>query len=395
MKICRFGNFPTTGCPGKGLNGYYLSTHLGLDTLYVTELDDRADIEVPPHVHLHEVRTRDKPTTPKLRRLVFDNHSNGILRQLRITLRAIASMRGVPLFLGSMRAIGAFRPDLVAIHGNVHILPGLLSKWMAGARLAASFHGAAELKYLESVPLLRILVGQADLLTAVNPAMVERLAALYPGREVYFVPTGVDLCTFRATKSIDERRRAGITIGRLTWEKGYPYLLEGIALALDTGAIESYTIVGDGPDANEVEQEIRALGIGRAVRLVRQQLSRNEIMEELNDHSFFVLASVMEGLPKVILESLACGLPVVTTEGCKLPEDLVSSIEEVPERDSGALGEAMIRLAKDREHLRAMATKGLKAVQAYDWRSVATRLRPLYEKTVSGTSSDSTKVPIG
>ncbi len=110
-----------------------------------------------------------------------------------------------------------------------------------------------------------------------------------------------------------------IAVGRLTWQKGYPLLLEAFAEVAKAYSDTTLTIIGDGPEANAIKEEIVVLGLEKNVKLI-PHLDRMALREALWRADIFVQASLSDALPNSILEASACGLPVVSTLAGGIPE---------------------------------------------------------------------------
>lgn len=142
--------------------------------------------------------------------------------------------------------------------------------------------------------------------------------------------SGIDCAKF---KYIEPRRTEGqptriVTVGRLVEKKGVRYALEAVARVIASGRVVVYDILGDGPLANELEHHIERLGISTHVRLLGWK-SHREILAILEASHILVAPSVTagdgdeEGIPNVIKEAMAVGLPVVSTVHAGIPELVV------------------------------------------------------------------------
>lgn len=146
-----------------------------------------------------------------------------------------------------------------------------------------------------------------------------------------------------------------ISVGRMEADeaKGFPDLIEALALLKERGVAFSALLVGDGPMRPSYEARCRELGIGdHAIFLGR----RHDVPSLLKAADLFVLASRREGLPLVDCEAGAAGLPVVAT---RIPghvdviEDGVDGLL-TPPRDPRALADAVAALLADAARARAM-----------------------------------------
>lgn len=151
---------------------------------------------------------------------------------------------------------------------------------------------------------------------AVSQALATRMAELGidpPILEV--IPNGVDLEKFRPRDREQSRRHFGVTgkvmasVGHLVDDKGHQFAVEAVASLPDTTLL----IVGEGPRKARLQQLARKLGVAERVHFAG--LVPHEEMPALYSAAdVLVLASAREGMPNVILESLACGTRVVATD---------------------------------------------------------------------------------
>lgn len=132
-------------------------------------------------------------------------------------------------------------------------------------------------------------------------------------------------------------------VGRLVAAKGVPVLLRALVLARQARPSLTLTLVGDGPDRVAIEAEARALGLGDAVAFLGYR-NQEQVADLLAESSALVLPSFAEGVPVVLMEAMAAGLPVVSTRIAgiaELVEDGVSG-RLVPPSDEEALARALL-----------------------------------------------------
>lgn len=135
-----------------------------------------------------------------------------------------------------------------------------------------------------------------------------------------------------------------ITVCRLIKLKGVDGLIKVIAMLPDVGLV----IVGDGPERDNLESLVRQSGIGDRVHF-SGQIPRARVIAHLRACDLFVLNSRHEGLPHVILEAIATGLPVIATAVGGIPEIVEDGVSGllVPPGDTAALQNALVRLLSD------------------------------------------------
>jgi colanic acid/amylovoran biosynthesis glycosyltransferase len=110
-----------------------------------------------------------------------------------------------------------------------------------------------------------------------------------------------------------------ICVGRLSPEKGHVGLLEAFAKARARGVNAELVLVGDGPELSRIKRRISELQLDEHVQL-RGRLAEPETLAEVAASDVLVLASFMEGLPVVLMEGMALGLPVIAPRVAGVPE---------------------------------------------------------------------------
>ncbi|MES2715288.1 MAG: glycosyltransferase family 4 protein [Pseudomonadota bacterium] len=167
----------------------------------------------------------------------------------------------------------------------------------------------------------------------VSAALVERMRALaFDPRRLHVIRNGVDLERFRSHDTAAMRQDLGITgapvvltVGNLHEHKGQRLTLEAFALLRQRHAGAQLLVVGEGPDRSWLQARAAALGLADAVRLVGT-VPNTELARWYSAADVLVLASSREGWPNVLLESMACGTPVVASDVGGVREIVLSEV---------------------------------------------------------------------
>lgn len=181
-------------------------------------------------------------------------------------------------------------------------------------------------------PLIRLALRSCDGVISVCGALRDRMVELGADpAKITVVPNGIDVAAFTAEDRGLARQRLGlpagdrvvVSVGSLTENKGHHILAEafGRLLALEPGA--RLFVVGEGPYRPMVEEKVRALGLVDRVILVGER-PNGELRYWYSAADCSCLASLREGWANVIMESLACGTPVVATNVWGAPEILTT-----------------------------------------------------------------------
>ena len=268
-------------------------------------------------------------------------------------------------------------PDLVLAHA-LHQAP----RFGTGAwPIAVYLPGAPHPRY---VPDLQ----KADALISDGWAAKELPAMI--GRPVDDVMKGVDTKAFqpggnnlRALNGLDGARVV-LCVTRLVPIKNLPMLLAAIAIARKTDPRVQLVLVGEGPLRHELEQRALQLGIHGAVRFAGY-VPQADTADWYRSADVFALPSDFDNSPNVVLEAMASGLPVVTTDVGGL-RDYVTPPENgllTPKGDAAAFAAALLSILSDVERARAIGRHNRDtAVRRFSWAASANALLAVYERVI-------------
>lgn len=192
----------------------------------------------------------------------------------------------------------------------------------------------------------------------------------------------VDRATTRAAWNIPLDAPVVGTVTRLSAQKAPLDFVRAAAQVAAAVPNVYFLVVGDGPLRAEVEKVARDLGIRE--RLVLTGL-RRDVPEQLAAMDIFALSSLWEGLPRVLPQAMASGLPVVATA-------TDGSIEAVTDGENGflvppgqpaILAESLIRLLRDPALARQMGEAGRQRVAEFDVRTMVAQIDQLYQELLA------------
>lgn len=316
--------------------------------------------------------------------------------------------------------------DLVHSHTWYANAAGHLAKLLHGIPHVVTAHSLEPLRpwkaeqlgggYRISSEIERTAFEGADAVIAVSHGMRADILRCYPGidpAKVRVVHNGIDLERWQPVDDpeivrgfgIDPSRPSVIFVGRITRQKGLPYLLAAAQrLAPDVQLI----LCAGTPDTPEILAEVQtgvaALQAERSgVIWIDRLLSKPELAALLSASTTFVCPSVYEPLGIVNLEAMACGLPVVGTATGGIPEVVVDGvtgrlvpIQQVddgtgtpldPEQFIADLAAALSAVVADPTAARVMGIAGRRRAEAeFSWATIAERTRAIYAELV-GTAT--------
>ncbi len=193
---------------------------------------------------------------------------------------------------------------------------------------------------------------------------VERYSERFADEKVVVVRSPIDLDAYKPRRR-EPRGRRILAVGRLDGHKGFEYLVDAASVLRDRGVEFQLDIVGGGHLRDALQGRIDDLGLGDKVALLGPK-PQEEVKELYLGAKIVAVSSLWEGLPNVLMESLALGVPVVTTDVAGIPE-LIRDGEEgllVPPKDPTALADGIGRLLEDPALRKRLAKQGRAAVEA-------------------------------
>ena len=224
--------------------------------------------------------------------------------------------------------------------------------------------------------LIPRLYPKADCVIANSDGVARNLAALgMPETRITAIPNGIDCAWIARQAQLPARLppaapgvKTIITVGRLVAQKDHATLIRAVA-AMGSGVGCRLVILGSGPEKPALRALADNLGLAERVHFAGYQANPYSFLAQSD---LFVLSSRYEGMPNVLLEALACGLPAVSTDCPSGPSEILADGafgELVPVADPTALALAMTHALQappqpERQRWRA---------RAYDVETIAAR----------------------
>ena len=269
-------------------------------------------------------------------------------------------MHNGPNFLGAWNILNYARSSNINIlhtHGyKGNILLGFIPKRFRKLPLVSTVHGWTNVSKFSRLRLYEWADGlslkNADAVCLVNETMLAhpRIAGMRRDK-LHVIPNGIP--EFDETKPLQgdeivEFCRNGFTIvsiGRLSKEKGYEYLIQAFAQVINNIPDARLLIIGEGVQRTELENSILSLGLTGKVMLPGY---RENAWKYLMYCKIFALSSLTEGLPITLLEAMQTGIPIVATDVGGISTVVKSSITGtlVPPCDTMKLSESILEKYK-------------------------------------------------
>jgi|GEM_PF-924273 len=272
--------------------------------------------------------------------------------------RALLQPAAAALCAAHLRA--RYAPSLLHGHFGWSGARLLLLKAALRVPLVTTFGGrdaGVQLEAPRSAPLYGLLLEASDAIVCVSAHLRDAVvAAGADAGRVRVVRRGTDLARFpfveRAERAPGPLRL--LMVGRLVAKKGHADALGALRRILDAGQPARLDVVGAGPERAAIEAARAALGLGDAVA-IHEPTDQAGLRARFAEADVFLHPSVtaadgdVEGIPNVVVEAAATGLPVVATRHGGLVEAVADGETGalVPERDAAALAGVLLQLAKE------------------------------------------------
>lgn len=309
----------------------------------------------------------------------------------------IPKPHGYGMFLGCIR-----NSDLVHVHGHPYPSSYLAMKIAKrySKPVVLTQHNTF-IKYggfwdfaekLNDILIGRRILQGSDKIIAVSKATLNYVLSLGADpHKTEVLYNGVDIERFKLSTSKDEAKRLlgfskdsfiVLSVRRLVYKNGIDLLLESAKLVVEKNPKMLFLVVGSGPDFEKINMKIREFKLENNFRLLGF-ISDDYLPLYYSASDIFVLPSKSgEGLPLVLLEAMACGLPVIATDVGGIPEIVDKYCGRiVPLNNAVALAEAILEFS-----CADLSSLGIKirnvAKQKYNWDINVKRLIEIYEEFI-------------
>ncbi len=269
--------------------------------------------------------------------------------------------------------------DILHCHfGSNGIIGAHLKRLGFCKKLVVTFHGLDVSKVIltkKKGEIYKDLFDQADLILPISNLWREALVSVgAPKHKTFVHHLGVDVDSIptKTKETIPSSKIRIITTARFTEKKGLPVALRGLAEAIKKAPeLEfQYHIIGSGKGFAEIEKLIEELNLSQRIHL-HGALPHSRVKELLYSSDIFMLPSHtakngdQEGIPVSLMEAMAAGLPVLSTQHSGIPELIEHGYSGilVEEKNHHQLADAIIRLAKCHKTRSQLACNGRKTIE--------------------------------
>ncbi len=372
MHICMVaGEFPPK-CGGLGYYVYHLSKNLSQRGHELTVLTRGSWIrnyyQTTGGISVHRVRFLPLYPFHLQTHELFLNH---LLKSMEPELDIVhLHNHGIPIVNTSL-------PVVVTEHGIMksfidHLEP--LDLFSLGLKMFSQMY----------ISLDRKVLRRADNIIAISRTCAEELKTFYGIDDAVVITNGVDTNFFSPVKNKSTLRYV-LYVGALTTEKGLPDLIRAATYVRRDYPDIKFILAGRGRMERNLKSLVHRLNLADNFTFAGH-VGQHQLLEYYRKAAVFVLPSYHEGLPTVLLEAMACGIPQVATNVAGNSEVVVHGETGflTPPKNPEKLAEAILRLLGDEKRRKTMgANARKKAEEHYDWETITNQIEKIYTSLVS------------
>jgi len=401
LKVCILtSSFPRFAGDSAGIFIYHLAIAL---------VKKRVDIEIIcPHDNgcsfFEDIKGVKIRRFPYFIPLQYQNlaYGSGILKNIKSNIMAMIQ---IPFFIISeiiytIRRIMVSKPDLIHAHWSLpQGLTGVVCKKLFGVPCITTIHGSDVhgLRHSLIKDLNRLVIKNSDICTANSRASAKKVLTIAGREDTQVIPMGVDTNLFSRSEKVDIIRKKYeidgdvlLFVGRLIRVKGVYYLIKALPKVLKQHPKTKLLIVGSGPEKRRLIQLCAELEIINSVVFINEVLQK-DLISLYSMADLLVLPSIIdvtgetEGLGVVLLEAMACRVPVIGSDVGGIKDIIIDGetglLSEQKNHDS--LAEKIIQLLSDEQLRKKVIENGFKLVkEKFTWKVISDRFMNVYMEVI-------------
>lgn len=275
-----------------------------------------------------------------------------------------------------MKALGI--PVIATIHHPLTIdLENVLER-------ASSFKNRMKGVMFYPILMQKIVSKRLDHIITVSEDAKQRIAQdfgvpLYKQSVVY---NGIDTAIFKPLPHCKKNPRKILFVGNVEdGKKGFVYLLRALRFIKSKATLT--VIDGGAPHRRITQQLIDKLGVREHIEFV-DAASNEELVRHYNEASIVVVPSIYEGFGFPAAEAMACGTPVIASDGGALKEVVGDAGIVVPSRDEHSLADAIDALLTNKKLHATLSQKGIQRISThFNWDNASSQMAVIYQTVIA------------
>jgi len=245
------------------------------------------------------------------------------------------------------------------------------------------FNERFSFQYIFLKPIIRQVWKNASAVIANSQGLKELALRTASDLKIDIIPNGVNIADFTPRKGRKNGKFTILTVARLIPRKGIDNLIKAVPLLVKEAPNIRLRIIGEGNKENELKRLAQELKVAKYIDFWGY-VPHQEIANHYSASDIFVLPSRNEGMSNVILEAMASGLPIITTDTGGTKELIKGNGIIVPRDNSEAISNAVLNLIRDKTLRENLGIKGRKIAESMSWKNVAQNYFAVYKKSSQG-----------
>jgi glycosyltransferase involved in cell wall biosynthesis len=306
----------------------------------------------------------------------------------RIYWKKIRFFSSIFFLINIFICLKAIQPDIVHVQKiSLMCLPAFFSKKLLKKPYVIYGRGSDiyDISFF-SRKMLKVILKDAAKVIVLTEYMKKELQKIYYGK-ILVIPNGIELDNYKNLQKQNFRlnnKKIIMFLGTLRLVKGLKYLIKAMELIQAEMENTILMIIGDGEDRKSLEAMVIKLHLEKVV-IFNGKIPNKDIPKYLVQGDVFVLPSLSEGFPNVLLEAMAAGLPIVSTNVNGLSEIIINEENGylVEPKNPQQLADKLLQILKNPIQSKKFSNNNIEKVKNYSWKNVIECLEDVYLKVLA------------
>lgn len=285
------------------------------------------------------------------------------------------------LFFKILKKVNPHKIKYVHVHNINLLLCAYFLNIMFKKQIILSI-GGSDIYNLAKKNLFKILINKVSLVLSVSSDLKKKFNKIYPATPCEIMGNGVDL-NFYNFKKIKKNKIIS-AVGNIRWQKDYLTLVKAFNQFVKKNTEYKLLICGNIYDQEEYHKILKFIKKNSIESKVvfKGFLKPNQIKKIIYRSKILIISSVSEGLPKILLESISCGTPVISTDVGDNLQILENKKLIVPKKNSKRMYMAMNSLIKSKKIYNEVINNFYKKRINYNWKKLVEETEKKIEKII-------------
>lgn len=305
-------------------------------------------------------------------------------------------------WLNIIKTLKKINPDIIHLQGVVVLgtgFPVLISHFLLNKPYVVSFHGFFLYGKSQSVYqriispsfLFNSIVKHASAIILLTEFMKNQFIA-WPDKKIFAVPNGIEASTINYLDRTEIRDKFSIRndehillfVGRLNAVKGLIYLVSAMKTIHDNDEFSRLIIIGNDQGQRKIlEDLIRKLQLENNISFIEETTHEN-VFQYMMASDIFILPSLSEGFPLVLLEAMSCGIPIIVSNVGGMSEIIQDNRNGflIQTKDPEDIAEKVLMLLKDENLRKKISENNLTDVKKYNLDNIIIQFEQIYKKSI-------------